>query len=325
MDEELSGPRLPRDHPLAGCEAKIWRAHEHFERLKKEIRDLGSGEFHPATFRTEQKPHAKDTFQTVVETVNEPPLEISTIIGDVVHNLRSTLDHLVFELSFLGLGGRVPRKRTAFPGSLTRENWHRPEVQTLMLHGVMQKHRAMLYRAQPCYRRKDNPSAATLRRRGRHPAADLQHLWNEDKHRIIQLVAVAPYEIAPRIVFHDCTRRGDPTIHLENLGQRLDVGAEILTVPVEVTGPNPKVDVQIEILCQVCLGNGLPVRYALAQIAGWVETVIQSFEPVFETPQARRLWGLPRGSWVESRPLTSRRKSTSGWRLVEGHAAPPTG
>jgi hypothetical protein len=117
MDEEASGPRLPRDHPLAGCEAKIWRAHEHFERLKKEIHRLGSGEFHPATFRTELKPDAKDTFWTVVETATDPPLEISTIIGDVVHNLRSSLDHLVFELAFLGLRGRVPRKRTASLGA----------------------------------------------------------------------------------------------------------------------------------------------------------------------------------------------------------------
>jgi hypothetical protein len=325
MDEEASGPRLPRDHPLAGCEAKIWRAHEHFERLKEEIHDLGSGEIQLATFRTEPKPEVEDTFWTVVESVTEPSLMISTRIGDIVHNLRSSLDHLVFELAFLGLRGRVPRKRTAFPGSKTRANWQSADVQKMMLAGVMQKHRAMLYRAQPCFRRKDNPSAATLRRRKRNPAADLQDLWNEDKHRIMQLVTVTPYEITPSVRFHDCVRRGRATLHLDGLGEPLKAGTKVLTVPVRPTGPDPKMDVQIEISCNVTFGNGLPVLNALAQIAGWVENVIQHFEPVFETPQARRLWGLPRGSWVESRPLPKPRKWVSGWRVVEGHAAPPTG
>jgi hypothetical protein len=322
MDE--SGPRLPRDHPLAGCEQKLWRAHEHFEVLQREVRTL-KRELKPATFRTEKKPDTKDTFRTVVDEVNAPPLRLALIVGDIVHNLRSALDHLVFELAFLGLRGKKIPDRTAFPGSLTRTNWNSSYVQGVMLEGVMKKHRAALYRAQPCYRLTDNPTPATLRRRKRSAPADLQNLWNEDKHRMIQLAVAAPVEIRPSIRFRDCTERGHPRIHVGFLGRPLEQGTEVLTIPVTPTGPYPNVYVDIEIACEVSLRNGFPLRYLLAHIGDWVAHVVRYFEPAFETPQARRLWGLPRGSWVESAPPRRARTSVGAWMWIEGHAAPPTG
>lgn len=321
-----SPPRLPRDHPLAGCEQKLRRAQVHAQELHDELRGLGSGEFRAATFRTEKKPGAKNVFCTVVETVEEPSLHIATIIGDVVHNLRSPLDHLVFELAFLGLRGRRIPEKTAFPGSRDRANWNSRYVQETMLDGVLKQHRAMLYQLQPCYRRKDRPTEARLRRRGRRAASDLQYLWNEDKHRLLQAVSVTPVEVIPKLAFRSCAPRGALIIHPGFLGRPLKEGTEVVTVPFRPTGPNPKVDVHIEISCEVSLRSGLPVRYALGHIGDWVEHVIQRFEPIFETPHARRLWGLPRGSWVETEPLRRPRVSIGRWRLEGPHpATTPTG
>lgn len=319
--ERPTDPKLPRDHPLAGCQAKLWRAHENFELLQDQIRTWGK-EVEGATFRTEPKPHTKSTFWTRVDTVIEPPLYISTTIGDVVHNLRSTLDHLVFELAFLGLRGQRIPERTAFPCSETKVNWRSAYVQDRLLEGVMKKHRAMLYRAQPCYGRKDTTNPNTLRRQRRRPAADLNNLWKEDKHRVIQAVAVSPYEIKPKVSgFRHCRPKGQPNICLGFLGRPLKVDAKVLEVPVEITGPEPKVNVQIEIACEIGFRNGLPARKALADIGDWVSSIIGYFTPEFETPRARRLWGLPRGSWVDAEPLRRGRTYVGEWQLTNLPAA----
>jgi hypothetical protein len=313
--------RLARDHPLAGCQAKLWRAHENFELLQEQIKTW-TEKVEGATFRPESKPHTKDTLWTCVDTVVEPPLYIATTIGDVVHNLRSALDHLVFELAFLGLRGKRIPERTAFPCSETNANWNSTYVQDILLEGVLKKHRAMLYRAQPCYRRKDTTNPDTLRRRRRRPAADLNNLWKEDKHRMIQAVAVSPYEIKPRVGgFRDCRPTGPPRICLDFLGRPLKVDADVLEVPIEVTGPEPQVNVEIEIACEVGFRNGLPVRKALADIGGWVGAIIERFAREFETPLARRLWGLPRGSWIDAEPLRRGRTYVGEWTLT--HDPPP--
>lgn len=318
-------PRLPRDHPLAGCEQKLCRAHKHFKLLAQKIDTLGSGELHPATFRTERKPNADDTFWTVVETVEQPPLYLATIIGDIVHNLRSSLDYLVFELAFLGVGGRRVPGRTGFPICDTRGYWLSRRVQDTLLDGVTAKHRALIYRAQPCYRRKDKPGPAALRRRPRSALVDLHNLWNEDKHRMVQLADLAPYSVKPRIRFDDCEPRGIPRIHTEVLGRPLKVGAEIFTVPIRPTGPKPQVYVDFEMTFQVCLREGYPVRFALAHIADWITALIQRFEPIFETPRARRLWGVPRDGWIEREPPRVPRARTHPWELPDGQLLTPTG
>ncbi len=323
--EPDSPPSLPRDHPLAGCEQKLRRAHKHFELLQREIKKLGPRKFQPATFRTEQKPNAENTFWTYVESVNPPPPHLGPIIGDIAHNLRSTLDHLVFELAFLGVRGRYIPERTGFPVCRTRSQWNDGYVQALLLKGVMQKHRAMLYRLQPCYRRQDNPSPTALRRRRPGALTDLHDLWNEDKHRLVQTTGIAPTRIRPSFRVRRCVAVGDPRINRAFLGQPLKPGTEVVTIRIRPTGEDPQVDVNFQASGEICLANGLPVRKALAEIGDWVTAVIAHFEPAFETPSARRLWGLPRGSWVEREPLRKPRVEIGRWTVAAAHATPPTG
>lgn len=90
---------------------------------------------------------------------------------------------------------------------------------------------------------------------------------------------------------------------------------EVLAIPVRVTGPNPSVKVQIEIAGQISLRNGFPVLDAMMAIASYVQSILLSFEPVFETKHARKLWDLPRGGWVEREPARWGRATSRGWRL----------
>jgi hypothetical protein len=314
-------PTLPRGHPLAGCEEKLWRAQEHFEALQEEIGKLENAEL--ATFRGELDSDRDNVLHIVVDTVVTPDLRIATILGDMVHNLRSSLDHLVFELAFLGLRGKKIPDKTAFPASRTRANWLSQKVQDVLLEGVLAKHRAMLYRAQPCYRKRDSASDAARRRRSRNPAADLNELWNEDKHRVLRPVLLAPNELVPSVgPYRDCRPRGLPVIHTDFLGKPVEPKAKVLTVPVILDGPNPAVDVHIELAGRISLPNGFPVLEAMGKIGNWVQGLLGWFLPQFETRQAQRLWGLPRGGWVE-RPMGAYGRPTrAGWTVEHRPSAP---
>jgi hypothetical protein len=304
-----SGPVLPIYHPLAGCEAKFWRAHEHFDALQSEITaEFASGETHLMTTRGEFKPTPdhEDVFLYVISVgeVFQPSLRYATIIGDIVHNLRSALDHLIFELAFLGLGGRSFPEKVAYPACRTQVNWNSRHVQKTMLKGVMQKHRAMIYRTQPCYRKKGTASPRAVARRKRHPLSDLDNLWSHDKHRMIQPVAIAPMTTHCQIVgLNDCEVVGVAELNRGYFGKRLEVDTEIVAIPIRATGANPQVNAQFEGEGEICFRNGLPSRESLATIGDWVQRVLTWFEPEFETPRARRLWGLPRGDWVDASPF----------------------
>jgi hypothetical protein len=141
---DLSG--VPTNHPLTGCFAKYQRAQEHFDSLNAKVLDRYGEGGHP-TFLISRgiDPDNSDVFRWIVESVDEPPLEWATIVGDVVHNLRSSLDHLVYELSFLGTRGS-PGSRTSFPCSLTRANWCSSDTQCVKLKGVLERHKHRLYR-----------------------------------------------------------------------------------------------------------------------------------------------------------------------------------
>jgi len=81
-------------HPLDGIWAKIQRADEHIKNLNAEINALIGSD----AYRLVGEPDT-DPRQCIVRAVGpEPPLRLSVIVGEIVHQLRSSLDHLVCQL-----------------------------------------------------------------------------------------------------------------------------------------------------------------------------------------------------------------------------------
>jgi hypothetical protein len=74
---------------LAGCWAKMQRSVEHLETLRQEI----SRRHYMVELVQGWDPLGNAEF--VVKSVPDPPMRWATIVGDVVHNLRSALDHAV--------------------------------------------------------------------------------------------------------------------------------------------------------------------------------------------------------------------------------------
>jgi hypothetical protein len=312
------GESLPADHPLAGCVEKAWRGFDHYDALRRsitELRDAGEyARFEDLLSKDPERPGIW-TCRTVVAEVLEPPLKLATMIGDVVHNLRSSLDHLVFELAFLGQRGKKVPGRVAFPVSLTRSNWNSKYVQDTLLAGVLQKHRRMIYRLQPCYRRQDKPGPRALTKRRRKPLADLEALWKDDKHRVLEPVFLAPYEIIPKLSqFTNCRPTGDTILNPDFLGRPLAAGAEVLRVEVQEAGGEViGLRVNAQVAAEVGFRNGIPVLRALAAMGDPIPPILEWFRPEFETPFAKKLWGVSRGSWIEKEPRRSPRMMFARW------------
>lgn len=89
---------------------KVERAKQHLSELEGSRQRFLDTE--PYAFASKRDPQTGDTvvYMTRVET---PPAEIGPIAGDVVHNLRSALDHLACQLVIAN--GMAPTKQTSFP------------------------------------------------------------------------------------------------------------------------------------------------------------------------------------------------------------------
>lgn len=90
---------------------------EKVDRSKKHLDDLVIARnrfFDPKPYVFESKRDPQTGFDIFsVTNLKAPPHEIGLIAGDVIHNLRSALDHLAFQLMLAN--NQVPDKHTCFP------------------------------------------------------------------------------------------------------------------------------------------------------------------------------------------------------------------
>ena len=95
---------------IAPIKAKIERAKEHVRNLDSETRSFIEGSGYTVVINDE--PKTGDRVFTV-KVSSEPSLRWGIIVGDVMHNLRSSLDHLAWQLVIANKG--KPGKWTGFP------------------------------------------------------------------------------------------------------------------------------------------------------------------------------------------------------------------
>lgn len=95
---------------LAGVKLKIQRAYSHLSKLEQSIEKAldSSGE----RFSSEFDPQTKQQVYRAHDLPEIDP-EWSLIVGDLLHNMRSALDHLAWQLVILDKG--IPGDQTHFP------------------------------------------------------------------------------------------------------------------------------------------------------------------------------------------------------------------
>ena len=111
-----------------------------------------------------------------------PPLRIAVLCGDFVHNVRSALDHLATALVLENEG--TPSEDwpfTHFPICEDRLTEKGRERSVTVVGGISDEAAFLLDTLQP-YQRVDDPTL--------HPLWLLNRLWNVDKHRTLNVVAV---------------------------------------------------------------------------------------------------------------------------------------
>ena len=105
---------------LGGVFAKINRADAHLKLLDEEWRKYLGFEPRPYGFTIHMEPQSGN-HTIYAEIVRSPPPTFSVIVGDILHNLRSALDHLAWEL--VKRAGGKPGRHTSFPICDTEDRW----------------------------------------------------------------------------------------------------------------------------------------------------------------------------------------------------------
>lgn len=162
-------------HRLEGIRAKLDRAEEHLNVLDHLIAAYFAD--NPYRILGEEETIGDYWhFSVYLQVDRFPPEEVwGPIIGDAVHNLRSALDHLAWQLAVPAARANTPR-RIEFPIFLDDPANNR-EVHRLLtkkINCLRPESHALVYGAQP-YKTGDSY----------HPLWLLNALWNTDKHRTL--------------------------------------------------------------------------------------------------------------------------------------------
>ena len=177
---------------LSAPSAKLRRAEQHIERLDDAVGRYLNGEGRAPIMNKQA-----DGVTLVVEVpmLREPPGCLSLILGDALHNLRSALDYLAWQLVLAN--GRTPTEHTQFPiydNRLTKKGKPRSvDVDG----GIDGQALTLIERLQP-YHRVNDPA--------RHPLSILRHLSNVDKHRTLHMTKGATDALTCALSFEDGTR-----------------------------------------------------------------------------------------------------------------------
>ena len=116
------------------------------------------------------------------------PIEWSIRVGEVLYNLRSALDHLVWQLVLAN--GREPTRDNQFPILNEEEEWtHSRTVK--ILKGISDENSKRIRSLQPFNAPLGLRAEGSLRGFDAHPLRTLNDLCNIDKHRHLNLTFLA--------------------------------------------------------------------------------------------------------------------------------------
>jgi hypothetical protein len=162
---------------------KLDRAAEHLETIKAQERIWR--ESNPCRVWTE--PDIQSGGKVVwAEVLKPPPITLAPVVGDCLHNLRSALDNLAYELAVAHMKSRMSKsiaEDSGFPLYKTKSGFDRygePKIR-----GVHSDAGAIIERLQP-YNRENRPGRIST-------LLLLSALSNSDKHRLAHLAAAAPH------------------------------------------------------------------------------------------------------------------------------------
>lgn len=229
--------------------AKIERANQQTDALKKIFESFYESK--PYIIRQELYPQAGE--KRLIFHADPLPLEWSVIIGEIVHDLRSALDHSIYELTCIENGN--PLDKTEFPifeneglyFEVNRRGEPTRKSGLFKIRGIRDTRRlAVIKGLQPFEFRKTHKPHE-------HPILAFIHELNiVDKHRTLHLCRMATTEIAVHWL------RDTHPISNTLVMRRLEDGAELARWK-PVGDFNDKVDMEGEVSFEIAFGDSVPI------------------------------------------------------------------
>ena len=248
---------------LSGVLAKLERADEHRQAFEDLLEEFLAAD--PYSIITEYDPESG--WHSLRWNVHrEPPLErLALLFGDMISNLRTTLDYLVWQL-VLASGSR-PGRRTGFPVVRKEKDW--PVQSSAALRGVapewveqIEARQPFLWPLQPAF----------------HPLAILDHVNNLNKHRFLPAGVVSVERL--NVLINVEPVPGETMESRDFLDKPIAPGRELARFRVEshalldvVANQAPRVRLAFDV--------GLDYDWHPVELIEWVSETVAQFEPAF--------------------------------------------
>lgn len=244
---------------LASSWAKFHWAKKHLETLNEASGGFFELEGQSLALKVDQQVSA-DTAVVLVAPAEVPdvPIRCALMVGDILQNLRATLDHMVWDLVTLVNRRPARPKQVQFPMASSARDWG-DRLEDRLPHIPMGQ-RAIIREYQP-YRRGDGPR--NIRR--------LRNFSDHDKHRVLMPTFFAPTARNFTVHTNWMVARMD---YLVKDGARLKRGAQFLRAEL-LRGPSRDA-------CQVYVEGNTTVHPAFRQGLLVLPTLYEIRETVLE-------------------------------------------
>jgi len=262
---------------LESCWAKMDRAKEHRDILDRDIRDTFSVETNRPRIGIR---FDADTGQHVLYVGYLPDLgpflkRVSLCLGDSLHNFRSALDHLTYQLALWNTGGHVSRpKRVQFP--IVNDPGHFKSARGDALCEVHPDHQAIIERFQPYNRIAEGLSIGPYF----HSLGVLRDLDNADKYGLLNPVLIPPTSLSAytgnaQTIFRLGVQQASTwAVRIPPLA----LGAELIRATVPATVIAAETQMAGYITPRIVLPEGWPIHHIMDRVAALIIKVIGEFQ-----------------------------------------------
>jgi hypothetical protein len=267
-------------HPLDGVMAKLSRAKHHAVHIQTALNSWRSAVREGKHGVAKMRPNGKGFEMAISEP---PPLDpaLPLMVGDYVHNIRSSLDHLVAQLSVQAGHAIGLTRHLNFP-VYKSETLYLKDYRHKLIKLVCPEALTAIERSQPYQAKHQGIDPAT------DPLWILAELDNIDKHRVLVVVAKKFRKKGARFFPHrgarpiDIPIRDDPWWPMED-------GTTVTHVDLSFSGPHrpSEVGVEVDMTASVQFANtglccdGMTLDYVLPKLFNRVATLVKEFNRVF--------------------------------------------
>lgn len=246
---------------LTSCRLKLMRGEEHIDALNIAIKEFMESKPYALTKEFD----AASGWNTIrLKVVTKPPARFGTILGDVVHNVRCTLDHLIWQLVLSN--GERPTKSNQFP-IISDPTKYWKNIRNGRLRGVSETHRAIIDSVQPFQRVSDYHDPLTL----------LSWLDNVDKHHVVlpAFALVRP----PTVGLLDVPQATQFELETLTVGKTMEDGTQVCRA--RLSSNRRKMKMHVDVPSNIAFSERAIEVRDLMGIGTVVIDLIERFEPGF--------------------------------------------